>query len=168
MRASQIRIQYLEQMLSLTTTTIEPQVVPFDLKVVLCGNRLLYYWLKYYDPEFNLLLKVRADFSEKLPLNKASMTLYARLIKSVESRERLLPLSREDVARVSYLKERNQENVIPKASQWARSTRCQLWRLVTIPLAALKDHRNHSSGRFDSLQRRDGNRQADVVSCKLH
>ncbi|MDF2155178.1 ATP-binding protein [Vibrio sp. CAU 1672] len=101
LRSSQIRIQSLEQMLSLaTTTTIEPQVVPLDLKVVLCGNRLLYYLLKYYDPEFSLLFKVQADFSEELPRDEASMSLYARLIKTLQSRERLLPLSREAVARV--------------------------------------------------------------------
>ncbi len=101
LRSSQIRIQSLEQMMSLaTTTTIEPQVVPLDLKVVLCGNRKLYYLLKYYDPEFSLLFKVQADFSEEMPWDKASMKLYARLIKTVQSREKLLPLSREAVALV--------------------------------------------------------------------
>lgn len=101
LRSSQIRTQSLEQMLSLaTTTTIEPQVVPLDLKVVLCGNRLLYYVLKYYDPEFSLLFKVQADFSEELPRDEDSMKLYARLIKTVQSREKLLALSREAVARV--------------------------------------------------------------------
>lgn len=101
LRSSQIRIQSLEQMLSLaTTTTIEPQVVPLDLKVVLCGSRMLYYLLKYYDPEFSLLFKVQADFSEELPWDEASMKLYARLIKTVQSRERLVPLSREAVALV--------------------------------------------------------------------
>ncbi len=101
LRSGQIRIQSLEQMLSLaTTTTIEPQVVPLDLKVVLCGSRMLYYLLKYYDPEFSLLFKVQADFSEELLWDEASMKLYARLIKTVQSREKLHPLSREAVARV--------------------------------------------------------------------
>ncbi|MEJ2763562.1 ATP-binding protein [Photobacterium sp. MCCC 1A19761] len=101
LRSGQIRIQSLEQMLSLaTTTTIEPQVVPLDLKVVLCGNRLLYYLLKHYDPEFSLLFKVQADFAEELPRDEASTHLYARLIKTVQCREKLLPLSREAVARV--------------------------------------------------------------------
>lgn len=101
LRSSQIRIQSLEQMMSLaTTTTIEPQVVTLDLKVVLCGNRMLYYLLKYYDPEFSLLFKVQADFSEELLWDKTSMKLYARLIKTEQDRERLLPLSREAVALV--------------------------------------------------------------------
>lgn len=101
LRSSQIRIQSLEQMLSVaTTTSIEPQVVPLNLKVVLCGSRMLYYLLKYYDPEFSLLFKVQADFSEELPWDKASITLYAQLIKTVQTREKLLPLAREAVARV--------------------------------------------------------------------
>lgn len=88
-------------MLSLaTTTSIEPQVVPLDVKVVLCGDRLLYHLLKYYDPEFSLLFKVQADFSEELPRDEKSTHLYARLITTVQNREKLLPLSREAVARV--------------------------------------------------------------------
>lgn len=101
LRSSQIRIQSLELMLSLaTTTSIEPQVVPLDVKVVLCGDRLLYHLLKYYDPEFSLLFKVQADFSEELPRDEKSTHLYARLITTVQNREKLLPLSREAVARV--------------------------------------------------------------------
>ncbi|CAE6941351.1 Belongs to the peptidase S16 family [Vibrio sp. B1FLJ16] len=100
-RSNKIRIQFLEQMLSLaTTTTIEPEVVPLDLKVVLCGDRRLYYLLKHYDPEFSLLFKVQADFSEELSRDEASTRLYAQLIRTVQSREKLLPLSREAVARV--------------------------------------------------------------------
>nr|WP_319535004.1 ATP-binding protein [uncultured Vibrio sp.] len=101
LRSNQIRIQSLEQMLSLaTTTTIEPQVIPLDLKVVLCGSRLLYYLLKYYDPEFSLLFKVQADFSEELDRDESSTHLYAQLIRTVQNREKLLPLSREAVARI--------------------------------------------------------------------
>lgn len=92
LRSSQIRIQSLELMLSLaTTTSIEPQVVPLDVKVVLCGDRLLYHLLKYYDPEFSLLFKVQADFSEELPRDEKSTHLYARLITTVQNREKLLP-----------------------------------------------------------------------------
>jgi len=59
----EIRTQSLGQMLSIVSTaSIEPEPIPLDIKVVLLGNRLLFYLLLEYDPEFTELFKVAADF----------------------------------------------------------------------------------------------------------
>ena len=79
LRSSQIRIESLGQMLSLmSTVSLEPQPIPLNVKVVLVGERLLYYLLCSLDPEFNELFKVAADFEERMPRNAASDLLYAR------------------------------------------------------------------------------------------
>jgi predicted ATP-dependent protease len=53
LHAHEVRIESLERMLSLgSTTSLQPEPVPIDVKVVLTGSRLLYYLLKEYDPEF--------------------------------------------------------------------------------------------------------------------
>ncbi|HEB95099.1 MAG TPA: hypothetical protein ENI96_01550 [Sedimenticola thiotaurini] len=101
LRAREIRIEPLERQLSLVgTVTLEPQPVPIDLKVVLIGDRLLFYLLKEYDPEFGLLFKIAADFSEELPRSSDNELLYARLVATLQRREGLRPLSRGGVARV--------------------------------------------------------------------
>lgn len=101
LQAREVRIQSLEQMLSLASTiSLEPQPIPLDVKVVLCGERLLYYLLAQYDPEFPELFKVEADFSEDMPRTAESMALYARLIATLQRREKLLPLQRDAVARL--------------------------------------------------------------------
>ena len=97
----ELRIQSLEQMLSLVSTlSLEPEPTPLNVKVVLLGDPLLYYLLKQYDPEFGVMFKVAADFSEDLPRNEESNTLYARLIASLLQRDQLKPLDRNAVARV--------------------------------------------------------------------
>jgi lon-related putative ATP-dependent protease len=99
--SKEIRIQTLEQMLSLASTlSLEPEPIPLDLKVVLVGERLLYYLLKEYDPEFGLMFKVAADFAEDLPRNPENTLLYARLIASLQQREGLRPLNRAAVGGV--------------------------------------------------------------------
>jgi lon-related putative ATP-dependent protease len=97
----ELRIESLERMLSLaSTTSLEPEPMPSDVKVVLIGDRMLYYLLKAYDPEFALLFKVAADFSEDIDRSAENTELMARLIGSIQQDESLRPLSREAVGRL--------------------------------------------------------------------
>lgn len=101
LRAGELRIQSLEQMLSLVSTiSLEPEPIPLDVKVVLCGERWLYYLLSQYDPEFSELFKVQADFSESMPRSSENTFSYARLLATLQRREGLLPLERDAVARL--------------------------------------------------------------------
>ena len=101
LRAGELRIESIERQLSLVSTiSLEPQAIPIHLKVVLIGSRQLYYLLKEYDPEFALLFKVAADFSEQLPRDEQNVPLFARLIASLQSREQLRPIERDGVARI--------------------------------------------------------------------
>ncbi len=101
LEARELRIQSLEQMLSLASTiSLEPEPVPLNVKVVLCGERELYYLLQRYDPEFSQLFKIEADFSEDMPRSAESTKLYARLLATLQRREKLLPLDRGAVARL--------------------------------------------------------------------
>jgi lon-related putative ATP-dependent protease len=98
-RAREIRIESLERQLSLVSTiSLEPQPIPIDVKIVLVGSRLLYYLLKEYDPEFELLFKVTADFSEVFDRDGESEALYARLIATLQQRETLRPITQDGVA----------------------------------------------------------------------
>ncbi|MCU0971019.1 MAG: AAA family ATPase, partial [Gammaproteobacteria bacterium] len=97
--AREIRIESLERLLSLAaTTSLEPEPIPIHIKVVLIGDRFLHYLLKAYDPEFGLLFKVSADFSEDMGRSPERDLLYARLIATLQRRERLRPLDRGAVA----------------------------------------------------------------------
>ena len=101
LRAREIRIESLEQVLSVaTTSTLEPEPVPLDVKVVLIGDRRLYYMLADADPDFGELFKVEVDFDDDVPRSDASMQLFARLIARHVRRLALAPLERDAVARV--------------------------------------------------------------------
>jgi predicted ATP-dependent protease len=84
----------------MTTTTLEPEPVPLDIKVVLFGDRGLYYQLAGLDPDFSDLFKVAADFEEVLEREDGADLLYARLLGSVAKREEIRPLDPTAVARV--------------------------------------------------------------------
>ncbi len=84
----------------MTTTTLEPEPIPLDIKVVLFGDRQLYYQLAALDPDFNDLFKVAADFEEVLEREDDADLLYAQLLGSVARREDIRPLDPSAVARV--------------------------------------------------------------------
>ena len=99
--ANETRIESLEKLLSLVSTvSLEPEPVPLDVKVVLLGDRTLYYLLHEYDPDFAELFKVEADFEEDIDRSDANHLVYARLVATLAKKEKLRPLRRDAVARV--------------------------------------------------------------------
>ncbi len=133
--SGELRITTLEQMASLVSTvSIDPQPLPLDVKVVLTGERYLYYLLHQLDPEFRRLFKVAADFEERIERSPANDRLYAGLIATLARREGLRPLDRGAVARV-----------IEEGARWAEDAA----RLATHmgALADLLCEADHWAGR---------------------
>ncbi len=96
-----IQIESLGESLSLlSTVSLEPEPIPLDVKVVLLGDRMLYYLLYQYDRDFAELFKVAADFEEEMDRTPENCQLYARLIATLVRREGQLPFDRTAVARV--------------------------------------------------------------------
>ncbi len=101
LQSHEIRIESLGQMYSLVSTvSLEPEPVPLAVKVILFGDRIFYYLLQQYDPEFGELFKVAADVDDRIERNAESHLLYARLIATLVRRDSLLPLDCSAVARV--------------------------------------------------------------------
>lgn len=101
LRSKEIRIESLAQQYSfISTTSLEPEPIKIDVKVALIGERILYYLLYHYDPDFQELFKVTADFEDEIARNGENMLLYARMIGTITKRHNLLALSRDAVARV--------------------------------------------------------------------
>jgi lon-related putative ATP-dependent protease len=96
-----VKIESLAESLSLiSTVSLEPEPIPLDVKIVLLGDRMLYYLLYQYDRDFAELFKVAADFEEQMDRSEASCLLYAQLIATLVRREHHRPFDRTAVARI--------------------------------------------------------------------
>ncbi|MCK5275983.1 MAG: AAA family ATPase, partial [Alphaproteobacteria bacterium] len=101
LRAGEVQIESLGQSLSIIdTVSLDPEPVPLDIKIVLVGERTLYYLLCEYDPDFSELFKVQADFEEEMPRGGDAVDLYARLIGTIARNEGMRPFDAGAVARV--------------------------------------------------------------------
>jgi predicted ATP-dependent protease len=99
--ARRVRIESLAEMYSLiSTVSLQPEPIPLEVKVILLGDRLIYYLLHAYDPDFRELFKVVADFEERFERTPENDMLFARLVATVAREKRLSALDSAAVARV--------------------------------------------------------------------
>ncbi len=101
LRAEKIEIESAGQMYGvINTVSLKPEPIPLDIKVVIIGDRLLYYLLSQHDPDFGELFKVAADFAADMERNTENNLLYARLIGTIARKEGLRHFDAPAVARV--------------------------------------------------------------------
>jgi lon-related putative ATP-dependent protease len=101
LQSRQIRIESIGQALGLVSTvSLVPEPVPLDLKVILLGDRRVYYLLCQHDPDFTELFKVAADFDDVFGRTPESQQLYAKLIGSIVDKEKLHHCSKDAVMRL--------------------------------------------------------------------
>ena len=99
LHAGEIRTESLEQAYGLiSTVSLEPEPIPLDVKIVLLGERLLYYLLCEHDPEFLELFKVMVDLEDELVRSEENLALYARMVATLARESALRPLDRSGVA----------------------------------------------------------------------
>ncbi len=79
---------------------MEPEPIPLNIKVVLLGDRQLYYMLASGDPEFGELFKVPVDFEEYVEREPKNGKLYARFLASLIDGDKLRPFTASAIAKV--------------------------------------------------------------------
>lgn len=133
-RNREIKIEDVwEQYRLVSTTTLKPEAVPLDVKVILIGSPYLYYLLYNLDEEYRELFKVKSDFDSRMDRTTENIHKYALFIAALTKEEKLLPLDRSGVAKVvehgSRLSEHQQKlssqfseiaDLIRESTYWAK------------------------------------------------
>ncbi len=101
LQAGEVQTESLGQALQMmSTVSLEPEPVPLNVKVVLIGERLIYYLLYQLDNEFADFFKVAVDFEEDIDRTTESVSLYARWVATLIRRDKLRPFDKDAVGRV--------------------------------------------------------------------
>jgi lon-related putative ATP-dependent protease len=155
-RALQNKYLHIEDMaagMGFGTTSLRPEPIPLEVKVVLIGSYHLFQLLQNNDSKFNKIFKVRADFDHEVKRNEDTMQQYARFIARVCKEDNLLPLSPKGVAAIVAYGEKQVadkdklslrfgsiQGVLKEADYWARKKNA---RVVSDKYVqkALKEHR---------------------------
>jgi len=81
-------------------TSLRPQPIPLDIKIVLIGHPRTFYLMDSYDNEFNVLFKVRADFDAETEYSNSSVKGYAEFVTRICREENKLHFDKRAVGRL--------------------------------------------------------------------
>jgi lon-related putative ATP-dependent protease len=96
-----VRIETVSQLMNLSySISLEPEPIPLSVKVVLLGSRHLYHLLRRYDPDFDELFKVVADFDDDVDWTEENVSAYVGLIARTVEEKGIRHLDAGAVARV--------------------------------------------------------------------
>lgn len=101
LRTRRIRLEELTEYTSLVaTTSLKPEPIPLDAKVVVIGDPRTYHLLYLLDEEFRELFKVKADFSPHMERDRDAERKYAAFVASRCQEESLPAFDASAVARI--------------------------------------------------------------------
>lgn len=89
-----------EQYRLVTTSTLKPEPIPLDVKIILIGSPHIYYLLFHLDEEYRELFKVKADFDSRMERDDQNMLKYATFVATKCREEGLLPFDSSGVSKV--------------------------------------------------------------------
>lgn len=163
LRSKTLGINSLERELTFSgTISLEPEVVPLKLKIILFGDRETYLLLQQYDPEFMELFKVAADFESEMPRNIETQLKYAKFISSLVHEKSLMHCDKTAVMRIIEHSSRvaedqtklslhaaNIANLLREADYWAGESGSKMIRQEHIRKAL--DSADHRTGRIRDM-----------------
>ena len=117
----------------IAASSLRPQSIPTDVKVILLGGYEPFQTLQNYDPKFNKIFKVRADFDYEVERTDKTIQQYAQFVARVCQGETLIPFSPNGVAALVEFGEKYTSNknklslrfgaivgIVKEADYWAR------------------------------------------------
>ncbi len=92
------------------TVSLQPQMIPLNVKLVIIGSRQLYYALQDHDSDFQEMFRVLVDFDEDMPMVDENLEQFAQLLRTRTNEEGMAPLTSDAVARLATFSARLAEN----------------------------------------------------------
>ena len=110
-KTKEITIENLrDQVGAIAVTTLKPEPIPSDVKVILVGGAYYYELLRGYDEDFSKLFKIRADFDYEMDRNDENIFKIAGFISKFCENEKTLPFDSSAVASVIEYSSRSVES----------------------------------------------------------
>lgn len=89
-----------EQFGAVSISSLKPEPIKINVKIILLGNPYLYHLLYNLDEDFRKLFKIKADFDSEMDLNRIHMEKMAAFISSHCQQENIKHFDRTGIAKV--------------------------------------------------------------------
>ncbi|WP_420842824.1 Lon protease family protein [Desulfovibrio mangrovi] len=98
LKTSEIEIQTFDPYYLMATTSLKPESISMEVKVVVIATPYLYHMLRNYDEDVDKIFKVRADFESSMLRDDKAVQEISRLIKTFVADNELMPFHADAVA----------------------------------------------------------------------
>lgn len=95
---NKLEIQESPYHLSMASTSLKPQPIDIDTKVILIGSQMIYAYLSEREYDFKKMFKVKADFDYEIIRSENVLNEYARVIKKLIKQEKLKEFDKSAIA----------------------------------------------------------------------
>ena len=153
LRVKFLQIEDIPEETGFSTTSLKPEPIPLDVKVILLGSYEAFEIIQNEDPIFNKIFKVRADFDYEVDRTSRTVQQYASFIARVCKEENLLPFTPSGIAAIveygqKYVSNKNKLSirfgpilgVLKEADYWARKNNARQVNDKYV-VKAFNDHR---------------------------
>jgi len=98
LKSRKMEIQTYDPFYLFTTSSMKPEPIEMDIKVIVLTDTYMYHLLQRYDEDVPKIFKVRADFDSTMDKTGEVVTLFARFVRAQCAEHGLRPFDRTSVA----------------------------------------------------------------------
>jgi lon-related putative ATP-dependent protease len=101
LKTKEITIENIkEQMGLIAMSTLKPEPIPADIKIILIGGSDLYHILYEYDEDFNKFFKIKSDFDDEMNLCNENVYKICQFISSFCRRENVPHFDKSAISKI--------------------------------------------------------------------
>ncbi len=101
LKNKELQIENLQEQMGLVAmSTLRPEPIPVNVKVIIIGNPFIYRLLYHYEEDFRKLFKIKADFDVEMKRNEDNINLMAGFVSNQCQMEGLRSFESSAVARL--------------------------------------------------------------------
>ncbi|MEO8233657.1 MAG: AAA family ATPase [Ignavibacteriota bacterium] len=95
---NKLEIQESPHQFSLSSSSLKPQHIDIDTKVILIGSQMIYAYLSEREYDFKKMFKVKADFDYEITRSDSVIVDYVQVIKKLIKQEKLKEFDKSAIA----------------------------------------------------------------------
>lgn len=95
---NKLEIQESPHHFSMSSTSLKPEPIDINTKVILIGSQMIYAYLSEREYDFKKMFKVKADFDYEINRNNKVIAEYAQVIKKLIKQEKLKEFDKTAIA----------------------------------------------------------------------
>jgi lon-related putative ATP-dependent protease len=98
LKSRKMEIQTYDPFYLFTTSSMKPEPIEMDIKVIVLADTYMYHLLQRYDEDVPKIFKIRADFDSTMDKTGEAVALFARFVRAQCAEHGLRPFDRSAVA----------------------------------------------------------------------